>query len=107
MNDDVPPARLNSSTVEMGCMLAPTPPARRTSPLGSRVEVWEYLATLIAPATVQLPEIGSYKSALDLTAPPAPPDAYTLPFGNRVAACMNRGSVIMFVTTVQLPVDGS
>ena len=58
-----------------------------TLPLGNKVAVWPFLATLILPVAVNFLALGSYSSALAFfwVSSFQPPAMSTSPFGNNVA----------------------
>jgi hypothetical protein len=74
-----------------------------TLPLFSRVAVWRLRAAVISPVALNVPDAGSYSSALGCEEPPA---IRTLPLGSSVAVCLERAVVIAPVV-VKVPLAGS
>ena len=82
-------------------MLAP--PAMSTFPLSSNVAVCAHLATVMLPAVVNVPAVGSYSSASACISAPA---IRTFPFGSKVAV-WERLAAVMLPVTVNVPAPGS
>src|SRR5438094_126308 len=84
------------------------PPATRTFPFWSSVAEWLSRPILRAPVELQVPETGSYSSAVLRGSPPliTPPATRTVPLGRSVAECPTR-EPLMLPVTVQVPVAGS